>query len=184
MRHPTRALRFAAPALLLVLALVGCQPAPDTLERVMAVDAPAPPSKPTSTTTTAPPPPPDHCADYEAMERGEGHPVNQAWFNQLAARHDDKGYARLVLACVYGGGADQWAALDELWRLENDGDDPSDGNDWHETNVPQAKPRSKMGCVTWDHRCQDRWGLRYIAERYGTPVAALRAWWSRSPHWY
>src|SRR5690606_16773518 len=31
---------------------------------------------------------------------------------------------------------------------------------------------------------QARWGLNYIKDRYGSPSAALRAWMSRSPHWY
>lgn len=118
------------------------------------------------------------------MERGEGHPVNQDWFNHLPARDGDKGYARLHIACVHGWGGDEFAALDELWQLEADGGDDRNGTDWHAWNVPQAKPFTKMGCATWDHRCQDRWGARYIADRYGSPSAALRAWRARSPHWY
>jgi hypothetical protein len=127
---------------------------------------------------------PDHCADYDNMEKGIGHPENQDWFNHLEVRTGEKGYPRLRAACVYGWGTEEWGALDELWRLEADGDDPRNGNDWHETNIPQAKPFSKMQCAATDHRCQARWGLQYIKDRYGSPIAALKAWRSRFPHWY
>jgi len=124
---------------------------------------------------------PDHCTDYQNMEAGHGDPVNQDWFNHLEVRTGKKDYARLVLACLYAGGTDEWNALNELWQLENSG---SDRPNWNIDNIPQAKPFSKTGCAEIDHRCQARWGLKYIEDRYGSPSAALRAWWSRSPHWY
>ena len=31
---------------------------------------------------------------------------------------------------------------------------------------------------------QIAWGLRYIADRYGTPANAYGAWLGRRPHWY
>lgn len=129
-------------------------------------------------------PPPPVCSEYDALEHGAGDVRNQDWFNHLPARDGDKGYARVRLDCVYRMGADQFAALDELWQLEADGADDRNGTDWHATNVPQAKPFSKMNCSTIDHRCQVRWGLSYIVARYGTPARALAAWRARSPHWY
>lgn len=191
-----------ARLLLLTMAVLAAACSPE-LTRAVA-DAAAPDVaavQTTPTTSPPPPPPPDHCSDYAAMERGDGHPANQAWFNELPARHGDKGYARLVLACVYQGGGDEFAALDELWQREADGGDDTPhgdgeraadggtwwndtGHDWHPGNPPQAKPYSKMGCAQADDRCKVRWGLRYIAERYGSPSSAWRAWRARSPHWY
>lgn len=121
---------------------------------------------------------PGHCEDYENMEAGRGHPVNQEWFNNLTVRDGEKGYARVRAACVYQWGTEEWNALNKLWQLE------SGRTEWHVTNVPQAKPRSKMNCSDIDHRCQARWGMGYIDARYGSPSAALRAWYSRNPHWY
>lgn len=173
----------AAVLAALMTVLTACQPTTPTPLHVLTIGAPAIPSSEEPKPEQAPPPA-DPCADYEALEAGAGAPARQDWFDHLAARHGDKGYARTVLACRYHGGADQFAALDELWQLEDDGGDDRDGHDWHATNVPQAKPFAKMGCSTIDHRCQDRWGLAYIAERYGTPIDALAAWRSRRPHWY
>lgn len=49
-------------------------------------------------------------------------------------------------------------------------------------------PASKMASVAGDWRTnpatQIKWGLDYIADRYGSPLAAYNAWLSRSPHWY
>jgi hypothetical protein len=124
---------------------------------------------------------PGHCEDYENMEAGTGHPVNQEWFDNLTVRDGEKGYARVRAACVHQWGTAEWYALDKLWQLENSG---SDRPNWHVTNVPQAKPFSKMGCAPEDHRCQARWGMEYIDIRYDSPTKALRAWYARRPHWY
>lgn len=40
--------------------------------------------------------------------------------------------------------------------------------------------QANAGSVRW----QIEWGLGYIKERYKSPTAALKAWLSRSPHWY
>jgi hypothetical protein len=40
------------------------------------------------------------------------------------------------------------------------------------------------GHKTSDPFLQAVYGLRYIAQRYGSPIAAYSAWQSRSPHWY
>lgn len=167
----TRRLLLIVAALALP-ALTACDPTPTVQASLLS-----PTTSTTSTTQAPPPPPPDHCTDYNNMEHGTGEVHNQDWFNHL----DPKGYARVRLACVYHGGTQQWYDLDWLWNHENDG---GDTGTWHRTNIPQAKPFSKMGCSTTDHRCQVRWGLDYIASRYGNPSAAKSAWLSRSPHWY
>ncbi len=69
----------------------------------------------------------------------------------------------------------QWPALKELWTREsgwsNTARNPSSGA----FGIPQALPPGKMGAaaVAGNARAQIDWGLRYIAERYGSPSAAL-----------
>lgn len=84
----------------------------------------------------------------------------------------------------------QWPCLNRLWTGEN--------RAWNHRQpnlagsgaygIPQALPASKMATAGADWRTnpatQIRWGLGYIAGRYGTPCGALGAWLSRSPHWY
>ncbi len=78
-------------------------------------------------------------------------------------------------------GEDQWPCLDSLW---------TDENAWRTDRggIPQAKPWTKMASAGphWqtDAATQIRWGLGYIADRYGTPCKARAAFLSRSPTWY
>lgn len=176
-------MRHVTSMLLLVLCLAACEPAFGySSTQLVQETAQATNSEPAPSARLDPPPRPV-CEQYDALEHGAGDWQTQDWFDHLPARDGDKGYARVVLACRYGQQS-QFAALDELWQLEADGGDDRNGFDWHATNVPQAKPFSKMGCTTIDHRCQVRWGLGYIEQRYGGPAAALSSWRARSPHWY
>jgi peptidoglycan DL-endopeptidase CwlO len=117
------------------------------------------------------PPPPGHCADYENMEAGRGHPTNQHWFNHLDAR----GYARVRMACVYAWGGGQYDCLDRLWTHESGWDHRV----WNRQGsgaygIPQSLPASKMASHGDDYmtnpRVQVRWGLDYIRGRYGAPT--------------
>ena len=80
----------------------------------------------------------------------------------------------------------QFPALNALWNRES-------GWRVHASNpysgaygIPQAVPGSKMAAAGWDWRdnawTQERWGLRYIRARYGSPRAAWRH--SLSTGWY
>jgi hypothetical protein len=82
----------------------------------------------------------------------------------------------------------QWPALLTLWDNES-------GWKWDATNpdsgaygIPQALPGSKMASAGPDWKTnaatQIIWGLGYIADRYGTPAAALDFWNAQTPHWY
>lgn len=86
----------------------------------------------------------------------------------------------------FGWSDTQWGCLDNLWTLESN---------WYyrETNassgaygIPQALPGSKMSTVAPDWRTnintQVTWGLRYIADRYGSPCSAWAH--SRANNWY
>ncbi|WP_433329951.1 NlpC/P60 family protein [Spirillospora sp. CA-294931] len=85
-----------------------------------------------------------------------------------------------------GWGAGQWPPLDRLWQRES-------GWRWNARNpssgaygIPQALPPDKMASFGADWKTnwatQIRWGLSYIASRYGTPARA----WSHSQYtgWY
>jgi hypothetical protein len=80
----------------------------------------------------------------------------------------------------------QFPALNALWNRES-------GWRVHAYNpysgaygIPQAVPGSKMAAAGWDWRnnawTQERWGLRYIRARYGSPRAAWRH--SLATGWY
>lgn len=92
-----------------------------------------------------------------------------------------------MAAAIHWVGA-QWTALKQLWTGESgwrkNAKNPSSGA----YGIPQSLPGDKMASAGKDWltnaSTQIRWGMRYIKQRYGNPVAALQAWLSRSPHWY
>jgi uncharacterized protein YabE (DUF348 family) len=95
----------------------------------------------------------------------------------------DPGSAKAIgraLAAERGWGSGQFACLDRLWTKESNwrwnAENPSSGA----YGIPQSLPGSKMASVGADWRTnpatQIRWGLGYIAGRYGTPCGA----WSHS----
>jgi hypothetical protein len=77
----------------------------------------------------------------------------------------------------FGFDEEQWRYLDALWYRESGwnhlAENPSSGA----YGIPQSLPATKMSVVGSDWRTnpetQIRWGLAYIAARYGTPE---RAW--------
>lgn len=90
------------------------------------------------------------------------------------------------LMLEFGFAADQWPALDALWHRESGwnhlAENPSSGA----YGIPQSLPANKMAVVGSDWRTnpetQIRWGLAYIAARYGVPD---RAWAHSERHgWY
>ena len=96
-----------------------------------------------------------------------------------------KAIARRMVA-ARGWGSGQFGCLDRLWTRESG---------WRVTvanpsssayGIPQALPGSKMSSAgpNWrtDAATQIRWGLGYIASRYGTPCGAWSH--SQSSGWY
>jgi hypothetical protein len=83
------------------------------------------------------------------------------------------------------GWADQFGCLDSLWQKESSWSIYA-SNSSGAYGIPQALPGSKMASVGSDWRTnpatQIRWGLGYIAERYGSPCAAWSH--SQSSNWY
>ena len=86
----------------------------------------------------------------------------------------------------FGFDEEQWRYLDALWHRESGwnhlAENPSSGA----YGIPQSLPAAKMSVVGPDWRTnpetQIRWGLAYIAARYGTPEKA----WAHSERvgWY
>ncbi|MBT0772824.1 hypothetical protein KIH74_28035 [Kineosporia sp. J2-2] len=101
------------------------------------------------------------------------------------ARKNPQAAAKILLA-DRGWSSAQYTCLDSLWTREStwnyQATNPSSGA----YGIPQALPGSKMASAGSDWKTnpvtQIRWGLDYIAERYGTPCGA----WSHSESvgWY
>jgi hypothetical protein len=93
-----------------------------------------------------------------------------------------------VLAAARGWSGPQWAALKNLWNGESGWNENALNKSSGAYGIPQALPASKMASAGGDWKTsastQIKWGLSYIASRYGTPMSAYSAWLSRSPHWY
>ena len=76
------------------------------------------------------------------------------------------------LVAAHGWAASEFGCLVSLWNRES-------GWNMHAANpsgafgIPQALPGSKMG-AGWqdDYKVQIRWGIGYIAARYGSPCGA------------
>lgn len=94
--------------------------------------------------------------------------------------------ARGMMRDLYGWSGSQYQCLVTMWNHES-------GWEWYATNsssgaygIPQALPGSKMASAGPDWRnnaaTQIRWGLGYIAGRYGTPCGAWSYW--QRHHWY
>lgn len=85
----------------------------------------------------------------------------------------------------YGWGENQMQSLINLWNRES-GWSTSAANSSGACGIPQALPGSKMSSAgpDWQHnaRTQIRWGLGYIAARYGSPNNAWGH--SQSTGWY
>ena len=93
-----------------------------------------------------------------------------------------------TLAAGRGWVGPYWAALKNLWNGESGWNERALNKSSGAYGIPQALPASKMASAGGDWKTnaatQIKWGLGYIASRYGDPVKAYSAWLSRSPHWY
>ena len=77
--------------------------------------------------------------------------------------------------------------LDELWHNESNWNSRADNPTSSAYGIPQALTQLHTD-LPRDYEnnpvSQIRWGVDYIAGRYGDPCDALDAWEARSPHWY
>jgi hypothetical protein len=98
---------------------------------------------------------------------------------------DPRAIARALLA-EFGFGQDQFGCLDALWSRESGWRVNADNPYSSAYGIPQALPGSKMATAgadwAWNPETQIRWGLGYIADRYGSPCGA---WGHSQGHgWY
>lgn len=86
-----------------------------------------------------------------------------------------------MLATAYGwGGGDEWAALDALWTRESGWDNTAENAASEAYGIAQALPYTKMPKSAWPPSAggnasaasQIQWGLGYIEQTYGDPIAA------------
>ncbi|GGD14542.1 lytic transglycosylase domain-containing protein [Nocardioides daphniae] len=98
---------------------------------------------------------------------------------------DPRGLARAIMG-EFGFADSQFSCLDSLWTRESNWRWNADNPSSSAYGIPQALPGSKMASAGADWETnpetQIRWGLGYIAGRYGTPCAAWGH--SESVGWY
>jgi hypothetical protein len=129
-----------------------------------------------------------------AAAHGHGHAGNGGasgrTLTMAASGGSNEALANQMAASGYGWTSQQATCLDELWTEESAGT-------WSPTvtnpvsgayGIPQALPAGKMASAGADWQTsaatQIRWGLGYIAGRYGTPCAAWAFETSHVPNWY
>jgi LysM repeat protein len=98
---------------------------------------------------------------------------------------DARSIARSMVASR-GWSSGQFACLDQLWQRESGWNHRAQNPSSGAYGIPQSLPGSKMASAGSDWRTnpatQIRWGLGYIADRYGTPCGAWSHFQSRN--WY
>jgi len=101
------------------------------------------------------------------------------------ALRDPQAVAR-IMVLERGWSASQFSCLRSLWQRESGWNPRADNPSSSAYGIPQALPGSKMASAGPDWRTnpvtQIRWGLDYIADRFGTPCAAWAH--SESNGWY
>jgi hypothetical protein len=101
------------------------------------------------------------------------------------ASGDPRDIARAMLS-AFGWSQDQFGCLDSLWTRESKWSTTADNPYSSAYGIPQALPGSKMSSAgpDWQYNpeTQIKWGLGYIAGRYGSPCGAWGH--SQSRGWY
>lgn len=93
-----------------------------------------------------------------------------------------KDYANSQLA-KFGWGGDQWASLERLWQRESSWNPNAVNKSSGAYGIPQALPSAQgHPYELGDYASQINWGLRYIANRYGSPNAAWAH--EQAQNWY
>ena len=117
-----------------------------------------------------------------ALAQADGPAVTGA---QNLSQSDPRDIGRALLA-EFGFSSDQFSCLDALYMSESGWSVTADNPSSSAYGIPQALPGSKMASAGPDWATnpvtQIRWGLGYIADRYGSPCGA---WSFKQGHnWY
>ncbi|WP_121255661.1 lytic transglycosylase domain-containing protein [Nocardioides ferulae] len=117
-----------------------------------------------------------------ALAQPEGQAITRT---ETLSDDDPRDIGRALLA-EFGFSSDQWSCLDSLWTRESNWTVTADNPTSSAYGIPQALPGSKMASAGADWATnpvtQIRWGLGYIADRYGSPCSAWGH--SQSVGWY
>jgi hypothetical protein len=100
---------------------------------------------------------------------------------------DNRRLGRAMANERHGWTGRQWSCLRVLYIGESGWRHGARNASSGAFGIPQSLPARKLlaaGRAIRTAYVQLKWGLGYIAGRYGTPCGALGAWRSRSPHWY
>jgi hypothetical protein len=117
-----------------------------------------------------------------ALSDSTGHAVTRS---EDLTKADPKTLARALMP-LYGLATSEFSCVDNIWEHESHWNVHADNPYSSAYGIPQALPGSKMSSAgpDWQNSAetQIRWGLNYIAERYGTACAA---WSFKQAHgWY
>jgi hypothetical protein len=117
-----------------------------------------------------------------ALSDSTGHAVTRS---EDLTQADPKTLARALMP-LYGLSTAQFSCVDNIWEQESHWNVHADNPSSSAYGIPQALPGSKMSSAgpDWQNSAetQIRWGLNYIAERYGSACAA---WSFKEAHgWY
>jgi hypothetical protein len=117
-----------------------------------------------------------------ALSDSTGHAVTRS---EDLTQADPKTLARALMP-LYGLSTAQFSCVDNIWEHESHWNVHADNPYSSAYGIPQALPGSKMSSAgpDWQNSAetQIRWGLNYIAQRYGTACAA---WSFKEAHgWY
>ena len=89
------------------------------------------------------------------------------------------------MAAAYGWTGSQRTCLDELWTEESGYSTAALNSQSGATGIPQLLPSAHRIPADWSSPAVEiKWGLDYIAGRYGTPCAAWDHEKSVTPNWY
>lgn len=112
--------------------------------------------------------------------------AGSAWSRTEDIRDEDPREIGRALLPEFGFGPEEYDCLDSLYASESGWRWNADNPTSSAYGIPQALPGSKMSSAGADWETnpvtQIRWGLGYIADRYGTPCSA----WSfkQGNNWY
>jgi hypothetical protein len=119
----------------------------------------------------------------KAAELSSGNGVAVTHTEDLSLR-DPKALARALMP-QYGLSSADFECVNEIWTQESNWNVHAANPTSSAYGIPQSLPGSKMATVGADWRnnpeTQIRWGLNYIAKRYGT---ACSAWAFKQSHGY
>lgn len=103
-----------------------------------------------------------------------------------ASSNEYQQYAHDLCINTYGWSENDFTCLVKLWNRESGWNPNAHNKSSGAHGIPQSLPASKMASEGDDYYTngytQIRWGLKYIAGRYGTPSAAWAH--SESHNWY